>query len=70
MGYDIEVIRLPTQLSVRMAHLFSLLNGDGDGSFRQMHSKLTILLWQVPLVAKHLDSINITSHDVERTVPS
>ena len=43
MGYDIEVIRLPTQLSVRMAHLFSLLNGDGDGSFRQMHSKLTIL---------------------------
>ena len=37
MGYDIEVIRLPTQLPVRMAHLFSLLNGDGDGPFRQIN---------------------------------
>ena len=43
MGYDIEVIRLPTQLSVRMAHLFSLSNGDGDGPFRQIHSKLLTL---------------------------
>ena len=43
MGPDIEVIRLPTQLPVRMTHLFSLLKGDGDGSFRQIHSKLTVL---------------------------
>ena len=87
-GYEIDVIVLPTQHPVQMAFLFSFLKfpptstfhssiscvffSNDDGSFHKIHS---YLLWQVHLVAKHLDSTNITmfaavSLDVERTAPS
>ena len=61
-GTSFNFLKIPTHLHFSLNYVcMHVVNG--DGSFRQIHSKLTVLIRQVPLLAKHLlvtTSTNIT----------